>query len=186
MIEQGPTQIIRIHYPDQYPFSPKNLGQASCEGMPAFVGRPMLICSLASSIIGERSLPKRLNHRAGLSPTLVTMATNGRGGSCRWMEHRGRAGPGGCSQGCYVLGITQVAGRGGWMNKTRQHVTREHKSQGQVVSDKNVVCLLRGLTLETEGLWIELMFCCSQYETGLLYTWATSRCGHARFNMVCT
>lgn len=55
MIEQGPTQIIRIHYPDQYPFSPKNLGQASCEGMPAFVGRPMLICSLASSIRGEES-----------------------------------------------------------------------------------------------------------------------------------
>lgn len=44
------TQIIRIHYPDQYALSPKNWGQASCEEVPASAGRPMLICRLAPPI----------------------------------------------------------------------------------------------------------------------------------------
>ena len=72
-------------------------GQVSCEGMPASVGRPTLICALASSIkLGEESA-KELQTRGpgGLSPTLVAMATNGRGGSCGWMEHGGRAGTAG-------------------------------------------------------------------------------------------
>lgn len=86
--------------------------------MPASVGRPTLICTLASSI---KRLPQLFNQRAGLSPALVTMETNGRGGNCGWMEHRGRAGAvsGGNSQGGYVLGITKVAS-GGFIDNRQQ------------------------------------------------------------------
>lgn len=173
MIERGPTQIIRIHYPDQYPFSPQNWGQVSCEGMPAFVGRPMLICSLASSVTGEkRSLPKRFDHRAGLSPTLVAMATNGRGGSCRWMMHRGRARPGGAGGGSlpWVLcawNNTSSWQGGEWIRGSTQPENTNHRVKKCEIKMYETWFVLYEALPWREGLWVEFMFRCSQKETGL-------------------
>lgn len=50
MIEQGPTQIIKIHYPDQYPFSPENLGPSELWRDASVCRSAPLISTLASSI----------------------------------------------------------------------------------------------------------------------------------------
>lgn len=88
----SPLFFSSTHYPDQYALSPKNRRQASCEEMPASVGPTHV--NLQTGIphqLGRGSLLESFNQRARLSPTLVTMVTNGRGGSRGWMEHRGRA-----------------------------------------------------------------------------------------------
>lgn len=116
--KREPPQMIRRHYPDQYPLGRRTEVGASCEEVPASVGRTHV--HLHVGILNQTTTgacQSAANQRAGLSPWLVTMATNGRGGNCRWMEHKGRAGSGEewggeCSHGCYVLGITWEAGWG--------------------------------------------------------------------------
>lgn len=84
--------MITTHYLDQYPFGCEDVGRRRQDG-------PALICTLAPlAPLPPDSTPNpstggrgacRSTGGAALPPALVSMATNGRGGSCGRSECRG-------------------------------------------------------------------------------------------------